>query len=318
MDRSSQQIVIVGESTRGTAEAVDLATDNNLEIYELDEGQRDFGHTGGMEVADGTTRKSKSYSGKKTATRSFKVDFLAGADIQTAPVWWHKLLKGMCGWVVTDGHATDPATAEYTGRPECNSATMLLPLWGCGQAPTGKGELMAGCAATFDIEIGTSGDLIQPKFTVSGKYGGKSDLTTFSVPAGYDARECAQFLGSVFQIGATAYNVWGMTISFGGNIVPYDKQGDVTNGIKTGVGYFKVGNANPQITFKVDQFEDDTNGLELDVINNVVHPTLTFDIGICEIEFGVVQPTDDQSGTENETVSSEITCKVDTIKFTQK
>ncbi len=318
MDRSSQQIIMKQEAVRGTAETIVPSADNNLEVYELDEGKKDYGHTGGMEVADGTTKKGKSYSGKKSSVRSFKVDFLAGADVMTAPVWWKKLLEAMCGWVVTDGHETNPATAEYTGRPECNSGTMLLPLWGCGQAPTGKGEVMAGCAATFDIEVGTSGDLIQPKFTVTGKYGGKSDLTTFSVPANYDARECAQFLGTVFQIGSTAYNVWGFTISFGGSIVPYDKAGDVTNGIKTGIGYFKVGNANPQITFKVDQYEDDTEGLELAVISNTVWPTLTIDIGICDIELGVVQPTDDQNGTENESVSSEITCKVDTIKFTQK
>ena len=315
-ERVSQQAMGKIEVTRGVYVPLVPASDFNVLLYNLDDGTKDLGHDGGAPIANGTTVMSKSYSGKKSITHSFETDLNTSGTLATAPQWW-KFLRA-CGLVQDVSGAN--AFISWTGKPNCEKMSMEFPTWECGQDPTGDFEVMAGGAGTFEIACEGAGAVIRPSFTMTGKFGGVTTKSagSFVQPTGVDTTDSAVFLGATITIGGTVYNVFAWTLSLQGDIQAKDKQDDVTNGVSTGIDYFKVANANPQLTMTLERVEDITNGMIADTMDNAVYSDAVFAFsGGLQMTLAGVQPIDDQNGTMNEEVTSDVTFKVDTFEFRQ-
>lgn len=316
-ERLSQQGMGKIEAARGVYVPLDPSTDFDVLLYNLDDGTKDLGHDGGAPVANGTTIMSKSYAGKKSITHTFETDMLTSGVLNTPPKWW-KFLRA-CG-LVQDATGTN-AFITWTGKPNCEKMTMEFPTWECGQDPTGDFEIMAGAVGTFEIACEGAGSVIRPSFTMTGKFGGVTKKTTtgdFVTPTGYDTGDSEVFLGATITMGGVVYNVFAWTLTFQGDIQSKDDQADVTNGVKTGIDYFKVANANPQLTMTLERVDDISNDVIGDTMNNVVYSDAVFTFsGGTQMTLTGVQPIDNQNGTMNEEITSDITCKVDTFEFIQ-
>ncbi len=315
-ERLTQQAMGIIEATAGVYVPLVPATDYNVNIYNLDDGTKDLGHDGGVEIANGTTIKSKSYAGKKSITHTFETDFQGSGTLSDAPQWW-KYLRA-CGLVEDVSGAN--AFITWTGKPNCEKMSMEFPTWQCGQDPTGDFEVMAGAVGTFELACEGAGSVIRPSFTMTGKFGGVTTKSagSFVTPTGVDTTDSEVFLGATVTLGGVVYNVFAWTLTMQGDIQAKDKQDDLTNGVKTGIEFFKVGNANPQLTMTLERVEDIANDIIGDTMNNVVYSDAVFAFsGGLQMTLTGVQPTDNQNGTMNEEVTSDTTFKVDTFEFRQ-
>lgn len=317
INSGQRQLIAKAEATRGTYSAPIPATDFNVVVKELGDISRDFGHDGGVNTADGTFILSESYSGKKMATIEFMTDFAWSGDALVAPAWW-KFLLG-CGYFSTVD-AVNPAKIEWSGKPSCGTLSMVMNQFECGQDPTGIQDVMAGCAGDFSISVDAVGSVIRPSFTFSGKYGGTVDLSagSFTAPSGTDGTLADVFLGASVTIGNDVYKVYSWTFSQQNDVQSEDNNADVTNGVATGIDFFAVKNANPQLTISALRVAKTERDNVADTIGNVKYATGIISTTHHTITFTGVQPIDVQLGNTNETATEEITLKIDTVSIEQK
>lgn len=311
-----RQLIAKQEATAGTYGAPTYATDFNVKTYEVGDVQRDFGHTGGANYADGTMIKGKSYSGKKSANVQFSVELQYSGTLATAPKF--SKFHECCGYVTTE---TVNAKLTWDGKPYCKSMSIHATQYECGSSPTGIADVIAGAVGTFDMSAEGVGSPVMIQYTFTGKYGGVIDLAggTFTLPSSYDTSSCEKFLGqySTLTIGAVVYRVYAWTFSQQNDIQSEDKADDICNTVETGIDRFAIKNASPQLTLTAKRVavatadpytltEDDT------VIATAVLATNNYDI-----TFTGVQMIDVQAGNTNDTATEEITLKIDQVEFKQ-
>ena len=310
----SRQLIAKLQSTVGTYVAPTYTTDQDVEIYNLDDGTNDFGHTGGADRSDGTFKKGRSYSQQKTHTRTFQTDMKPSGTLATAPKWW-KFLKG-CGWGV-DVSGTN-ATATWTGRPVCQTLDFDMPQWNCTDGG-GTAFVLSSATGSFELSWDNSGGVLMPSFTFTGKYGGYKDVVEgdFALPSGYDTTACSTFLGATVTFGGQTHNVWAGTLTQGNDNQVVPNSADVTNSIKTGVSHVAVKGADVQLSLTVERIAKATYDYESDIIDNTELATVVLAFDGFELTCGVAQATDWQGTTNNESGSFDITMKIDTLELKQ-
>jgi len=311
----TRQAIAKVQATRGTYVAPNYATDQNVIIYDLDDGSSDFGHTGGADIADGTTAKGTSYSQQKTHTRSFAVDALSSGDIAVAPVWWTKFLA-TCGHVVDESGAN--ATATYSGRPSCASLDMDFPQWECiGGGATAF--VMSSATGSYEFSWDNSGGVIMPVFTYMGKYGGFKDVdeADYHAPSGQDTTPCATALGSTVTFGGEVHRVWSGSFSFNGDNQVVPNSADVTNGIKTGVDHVALKGADLQLTLTIERVKKSVTDYESYIVGNTVFNDVVIALDGLQVTFGVAQIIDWQPTTNNESGSFDVNMKISSIEWKQ-
>lgn len=317
INSGQRQLIAKAEATRGTYSVPVPATDFDVIPLELGDISRDYGHDGGVNTADGTFITSLSYSGKKMATIDFMTDLAWSGDELVAPAWWKFPLA--CGYFSTvDG--VNPAKIEYSGKPSCGTLSMVFNQFECGQDPVGVQDVMAGCAGDFTIGVDSVGSVIRPSFTFSGKYGGTNDLSagSFTAPTGTDGTISDVFLGATLQIGADLYKVYSWTFSQQNDVQSEDNNADVTNGVATGIDFFAIKNANPQLAITAVRVGKTTRDNVADTIDNTKYASCVITTTHHVMTFSGVQPIDCQLGNSNETATEELTLKIDTVKFEQR
>lgn len=314
-DSASRQLIAKKQAVRGTYGAPSYATDFNVKCVEVGDPSFDFGHDGGVAVADGKFGLSKSYAGKKQASISFKTDLCWSGTLLTAPKWF-KFLEG-CGYV-TD--LVTAAKSKWTGRPECVGVDFHLPVWSCGNtAPIATTDIISSAAGTFSLNAEGVGSPIRMEFEFTGKYGGRIDETqAFTAPSSFDTSDCEVYLGSTVTVGATTYTAWSWTFTQGNELVSVDNPADTTNSVKTGINYFKIANAKPQLTMqklRTTKAISDPIGATID---NTIYSSIVIELKNFTITFTGVQAIECASGNANESMVDEMTFKIDTVEIKQK
>jgi hypothetical protein len=306
LDGQSRQAIFKIEPVRGTYSAPDYTTDFNVTTFDLSDINIDAGHTGGNNGANGLMGMTKSLSGRKQAPVDFSVALRADADIAVAPKWW-KFLQA-CGWVVDETGLN--ATATWDGRPSCFSLSGEFPLWECGSDPDGEADVLAGMAGTVEFGADEVGGEILAKFTFTGKAGEPKALGTgtFVVPSGEDAVDGQTYIGVTVVKGAATYKAWTWAVAQNADVQSVNDAADVTNGAKTGISHFKVGNAEPSAT--IDATRISTNTDVVDMFDNVVDTALTITMDNFELVLSDgVQNVAVARGTQNETGTDNINVK---------
>lgn len=314
---NTRQGIFKLEDPRGTLATIDYSTDFDVNLYDLDDGSRDAGHDGGANIADGTYALGKSYSGKKSMTKTFMTDFQNSGVATTYPKWW-KFLEA-CGFVLSDD--TVNAFATWHGRPACKGISGEFPLWRCGVdgSTTGDAQVMAGGAGTFSFGADSVGAVIRPSFTITGKDGGIKALSagSFQKPSGVDTTDTEVFLGHTIVMGGYTYKVWSFQFDMQGDVQSNDNSADVTNGVKTGIDHFTVVNANIQATMTIERVGIAENNPVEDLFNNTVYSNIVYTMNGFEITFNTAQNIDVQDTTTNEQGSQELTVKINTMQIKQ-
>jgi len=310
----SRQAIAKVQATVGAYVAPSYENDQDVEIYVLDDGTNDFGHTGGADRANGLFTKGTSYSQMKTHTRTFQVDMKPSGDIEIAPKWW-KFLKG-CGFKVDETGAN--ATALWSGRPACTPLDIDFPQWAC-DGNGGTAFVMSSATGSFNLAWDNAGGVLMPSFTFMGKYGGFKDVeeSLFRLPSGEDTTACSTFLGATVTFGGVAHNVWSGSIAQGADNQAVPKSDDLTNGIKTGISHVGVKGADAQNTLNVERITKAAYDYESDIINNTELASIVLAFDGFELTLGLAQSIDWQAATSNESGAFDITNKIDTIQFKQ-
>ena len=236
-------------------------------------------------------------------------------DVAVAPVWFDFMeLAGATKF--TDG--TNPAYVEYKGVPGCTTASADFIDWNeCGD---GEKSSMAGAVADFELSWDSAGTILRPKFTLSGKYAGKSTvpIADKTKPTGYDTGDCESFLGAIVEMGGQVYNSWSGTLSLQNDNQGVEDSSDVTNGVKTGYKYFAVKGCDIQLTMQVEKIPLGTYDVEGNVVANKVFDNLTITLNGFVITLNTAQPIDIQNANKNESGAFDLTIKIDGYKIEQK
>jgi len=269
-----------------------------------------------MNVADGKFGLGKSYAGKKQASISFQTDMNWSGTLATAPKWF-KFMEG-CGFVTdTSGLAS---ISKWTGRPECVGLSFHLPVWSCGNtAPIAVSDIIAGACGTVSFGAEAVGAVIRMAFEFTGKYGGRIDETqAFTAPSGFDTADTQVYLGSTVTVGGTAWTAWSWNFTQGGELTSVDDPADITNGQKTGISYFKLGNVKPQLTMQKLRSTVASQNPVSAVINNTVYATIVIELTNFTVTFSGTQPIEISNAVANESMVDELTFKIDTVEIKQK
>ena len=317
IDAASRQLISKLEVTRGTFLAPVASTDFDIKTYDLGDCSVDLGHDGGVDMADGTFKTSKSYSGKKSAKLTFKTDFCWSGTLATAPKWW-KYMRA-CGFIIdTTGAA---AIAKWTGRPNCQSLSMYYKNWQCGTDPKGMAEVIAGAAGSFELNADSVGAVIRAAFNFTGKYGGRIVNETaldFVLPSSFDTADTEQFLGATVTVGGTTYAANSFQLTQGADVQVIEDSADTTNSVKTGIGYYAVKKAKPQLTLQKLRVLKSVNDPMAESIANTIYSTVVIELLHFTITLSVAQAIDVQDETANESKADKIVLKIDEIEIKQK
>lgn len=316
INSGQRQLMAKKEVTMGTYLAPVPASDFDVKIYDLGDISRDYGHTGGMNYADGTFIKGPSYAGKKSGSIQFKTELQFSGTLATSPKWF-KIIEA-CGYQVTN--ATN-AKATWDGKPNCQSLTLHHNQYNCGSSPTGVCDVLAGAVGTFDLGAESVGAPIMFNWTFTGKSGGTIDLAggSFTLPSGFDTAPCQLWIGSgtTLTIGAYVYRVYSWTFSQQNDVKTEDNAADVTNGISTGIARHAIKGANPQLKLVAERVAKATNDPYSLVENSTVQATAVIATSNFDITFSGVQMIDIQAGNKDDTATEEITLKINTVEFKQ-
>lgn len=315
-DSASRQLVAKKEVTRGTYLAPTYASDFNVKCLEVGDPSFDFGHDGGVNVADGKFGLGKSYSGKKQSSISFQCDMNWSGTLATAPKWF-KFMEG-CGFVTDTGGAA--AISKWTGRPECVGMSFHLPVWSCGNtAPSATTDIIAGAAGTVSFGAEGVGMPVRMAFEFTGKYGGRIDETqAFTAPSGFDTADCEVHLGTTVTVGGAPYKAWVFNFALGGELQSVDDPADLTNAIKTGILYYKLGNVKPQLTVSKLRSAVSSNNPIADVTGNTVFASIVIELTHFTVTLSGAQPIEIAAAVANESMTDDITFKIDTVEIKQK
>jgi hypothetical protein len=195
-----------------------------------------------------------------------------------------------------------------------------LPVWSCGNtAPTATSDIVAGACGSVSFGAEGVGMPIRMAFEFTGKYGGRIDETqAFTAPSGFDTADCEVYLGSTVTVGATTYTAWSWNFAQGGEMQSVDNPADVTNLIKTGINYFKLGNVKPQLTMQKLRTTVASTNPVADVMNNTVFATIVIELTKFTITMSGAQPIEIAAAVANESMVDELTFKIDTVEIKQK
>lgn len=313
----SRQLVSATESARGTAETLNYATDQDVIAIDLSDVSPDAGHDGGSNDANGTMIMGKSYAGKKQGQVTFSTDMKWSGDILVAPKNWR--FFEWCGWR-TEVNGVDPAKLIWDGRPSCKSGTMELPMWKCGTDPEGIADVLAGVAGTVSFGAEGVGMPIRANFTMTGKHGGRKQLTTgtYAPPAGFDTADCDVFLGGSVTKGATQIYPWTWSVDQGGDVQPVDKHDSTTGAVQNGIDYFHVVGAQTQFVADATRVDLTTIDNVNDLFTNVVDGSSVIETDHFTITLFFTQNISVEAGNNNETATDNVTMKLDKIEIIQK
>jgi ABC-type dipeptide/oligopeptide/nickel transport system permease component len=97
-----------------------------------------------------------------------------------------------------------------------------------------------------------------------------------------------------------------------------DNPADVTNLIKTGINYFKLGNVKPQLTMQKLRTTVASTNPVADVMNNTVHATIVIELTHFTVTLSGAQPIEIAAAVANESMVDELTFKINTVEIKQK
>lgn len=310
-DSASRQLVVKREVVRGVYEAPVPATDFNVVVEELSDLAIDAGHTGGVDEASGRFGKSKSRSGKKQTPIEFYTQMKWSGDIAVAPKWW--IFLEACGFRIDTTGAN--ALAIWDGRPNCTTLSGNMFLWECGINPDGIADVLAGMAGSVELMADSVGGEIRAKFSMTAKSGGQTTVTGFTDPSGVDTTDGQNHLGVSVTKGATVYKAWSWNVAQNADVQAVDNPADETNGVKTGIDYFKVGNSAPLASATVTKVgtQDVT-----DTFDNTEYASVVIAMDHFEITLtGTVQNIEAKASNSNETATEDLSIKYNYIEIKQ-
>jgi hypothetical protein len=213
-DFKTNSIVGLGvtEVTKGTF--VDPTT-AGVELYDVTPIKVDMSPVRVGNLANGTFKKGKNYTGTHKGTTSFNAELKSSGDPTVAPAIAYLLkASGMREQTVD----VDKVGYIFDGLPSCETMSFKYQMYNCGNLPDGFKQTLRGAKCNLKISAANVGAPVVLNFEVAGAAGDEEDVAAGAplVATPTDTTECQKFMGVTTVVGGNVVNMTSFEMSVQG------------------------------------------------------------------------------------------------------
>ena len=270
-DYKPSSIVGLGiqEVTKGTFLDPTVA---DVELYDLAPIKVDTSYVRVGELANGSQKKGKSYSGARKGSTSFNVELKSSGNPTVAPAIAY-LLKS--AGLIQQVHTVDQVGFKFNGIPACETMSFKYQMYNCGALPEGFKQVLKGAKCNLKISAANVGAPVVLGFEIAGVAGLEADVAAaaplLAIPA--DTTECQKFMGVTTVVGGNVESMTSFELSVQAQL-NYKMDSNDPNGAL----YVDITNSDPSLTASWNLQAVSVRDYYSNMVNDVVmdNITLTF------------------------------------------
>ncbi|MEA1998013.1 MAG: hypothetical protein U9N61_01625 [Euryarchaeota archaeon] len=215
-DFKTNSIVGLGvtETAKGTFQDPTIA---GVELYDLAPIKVDLSPVRVGELANGTFKKGKYYSGTRKGSTAFKAELKSSGDATVAPAIGYLLeASGM----VEQVHTVDKVGYKFSGIPSCKTMSFKYQMYNCGALPAGFKQTLRGAKCNLKISAANVGAPVVLDFEIAGVAGDEADVASGAplVATATDTTECQKFMGVTTVVGGKVVNMTSFEVAIQGEL----------------------------------------------------------------------------------------------------